>query len=103
MNQHVASEFLNAAELVQLTDYKQADKQEAWLKAHSFPYLRDGRRLIVSRHHVRECLAGRRPLHSAEFNWAAINSRGAPTVVQSREPNLAALRSLRKAPPRKKQ
>jgi hypothetical protein len=65
-------EFLCSAELLDLTGYKQADKQEEWLTEHGVPHRRDGRRVIVSRFHAREWLAGREVVSSSGPNWSAL-------------------------------
>jgi hypothetical protein len=67
-------EFLTAAELHALTGYARAAEQEAWLKQHSMPCLRDGKRVVVSRVHVRERLAGREIVSSSGPNWDALNA-----------------------------
>lgn len=70
----VGIEFLTPAELNALTGYARAAEQEAWLKQHEMPYLRDGKRVVVSRVHVRERLAGRSVLTSSGPNWDALNA-----------------------------
>ena len=51
-------ELLSADELVDLTDYSQAGKQAAWLAEQKIPHRIDGRRVIVSRVHLRAWLEG---------------------------------------------
>jgi hypothetical protein len=67
-------EFLKADELLDLTGYKQAEKQEEWLSEYGVPHRRDGRRVIVSRFHAREWLAGREVVMSSGPNWGALNA-----------------------------
>lgn len=67
------NEFLQSAELRELTGFSRAAEQESWLRDHGLPHKRDGKRIIVSRFHARAWLEGR-------------------AIVASNEPNLAALR-----------
>jgi hypothetical protein len=53
------SEFLDSAELHQLTGYARCGQQEAWLTEHGVPHKRDGKRLIVCRRHVIAWVEGR--------------------------------------------
>ena len=65
-------EFLEPEELKRLTGHKQVIKQDAWLTEHGIPHQVDGKRVILSREHVRAWLEGR-PLHSSNGpNWAAV-------------------------------
>lgn len=66
------SEFLSADELHDLTDFKQSGKQAEWLRERGIPHRLDGRRVIVSRHHAREWLAGRAVVSSNGPNWSAV-------------------------------
>lgn len=68
------SEFLATSELFGLTGFHRAAEQEAWLTEHSVPHKRDGKRIIVSRFHAREWLAGREIIVSSGPNWAALNA-----------------------------
>lgn len=68
------TEFLTAAELHALTGWKQAGKQDEWLRGEGLPHRLTSGRVIVSRVHVRAWLEGR-------------------PVVASNAPNLAALRA----------
>lgn len=65
-------EFLTSPELHQLTSYSHAEKQAAWLKEKAIPHRVDGRRLIVSREHVRAWLEGRTVVTSTGPNWSAL-------------------------------
>lgn len=53
-----ANEFLNRAELRQLTGRAQVNVQARWLRENELPHRREGSRLIVSRYHVRLWLQG---------------------------------------------
>jgi anti-sigma factor RsiW len=65
-------EFLDADELRVLTGFKPAAKQDAWLRDKGIPHRRDGKRLIVSRQHVRAWLEGRLVVSSNGPNWSAV-------------------------------
>ena len=52
-------EFLNAAELHQLTGYARCKQQAAWLHAEGIPHQVRGSRVIVSRAHARGWLEGK--------------------------------------------
>lgn len=67
------SEFLNSTELHNLTGYARGSAQADWLKEHGLPHRQDGKRVIVSREHVRAWLEGRAVVVSTGPNWAAIN------------------------------
>jgi hypothetical protein len=58
MSSNANSEFLSAAELAELTDYKQRDKQVAVLTDNGIPFRLMGGRPIVSRAQVRDWIAG---------------------------------------------
>lgn len=47
------SEYLSPGELHSLTGYARFGQQGDWLAEHGIPHRADGRRLIVSREHVR--------------------------------------------------
>lgn len=66
------SEFLSTTELHQLTSYARSDKQAEWLKSNGIPFRVDGKRVIVSRDHVRGWLEGRTMVASAGLNTARI-------------------------------
>lgn len=53
------SEYLPPGELHTLTGYARPTAQASWLKEHGIPHRVDGRRVIVSREHVRAWLEGR--------------------------------------------
>jgi hypothetical protein len=55
----IDTEFLSAAEVKDLTGTAQPDAQEAQLKLQGLPCKRRGRRVLVSRYHLREWLSGR--------------------------------------------
>lgn len=65
-------EFLDSAELHRLTDFARVEKQAVWLKEKAIPHRVDGRRIIVSREHVRAWLEGRTVVTSTGPNWAAL-------------------------------
>lgn len=67
------SEFLDVSELLRLTGYARVAEQAQWLVAHSIPHHKDGRRIIVSRMHVRLWLEGRLVQNHGQPNWAALN------------------------------
>lgn len=52
-------EFLSPGDLHDLTGFARAAQQEDWLLERGIPHKRDGKRLIVSRTHARDWLAGR--------------------------------------------
>lgn len=66
-------ELYDDAELLLLTGYAQAHKQEEWLRDKGIPHRREGRRVIVSRLHVRSWLEGRDMIVSEGPNWGALN------------------------------
>lgn len=53
------SEYLPPVELHTLTGYARTSAQASWLKERGIPHRVDGRRVIVSREHVRAWLEGR--------------------------------------------
>jgi hypothetical protein len=69
-----SEEFLNAADLQALTGFARAAEQTAWLTEHSVPHRRDGKRVIVSRFHAREWLAGRNVVPSTAPNLEALGA-----------------------------
>lgn len=74
-----ASEFLDKAEMRQLTGRAQVNVQARWLEENNVPHRRDGPRLIVSRYHVREWLLGGTASPPVwEPDWGAI--RGTPAA-----------------------
>lgn len=66
-------ELMSDAEVVHLTDASRAPKQSAWLAEHKIPHQVDGRRVLVSRFHVRAWLEGRLLAASTGPNWDAMN------------------------------
>ena len=66
------SEFLSPGEMHTLTGMARALAQSEWLTLHSIPFLLDGKRLIVSREHVRARLEGRIVARSSGLNLAGI-------------------------------
>lgn len=68
------SEYLNNAELRDVTGYAQTAKQCDWLKIKAIPHKMDGARVIVSREHVRSWLEGRHTVSSSGPNWGALRA-----------------------------
>jgi len=68
----IVSEFLPSPELHALTGYARAGAQAAWLKEKGIAHRVDGKRVIVSRVHVRAWLEGRGIVQSTGLNRAAI-------------------------------
>lgn len=66
------TEFLTPQELHALTHYARYGQQSMWLKDKGIPHRVDGRRVIVSREHVRGWLEGRTMVISRGLNVAAI-------------------------------
>jgi Domain of unknown function (DUF4224) len=66
------TEYLPPLELHLLTGYVRASGQAQWLREKAIPHRRDGRRLIVSRIHVRAWLEERSNVVSTGINWASI-------------------------------
>jgi hypothetical protein len=66
------SEYLDVAELRSLTGFSRALQQATWLQERGIPHRRDGKRVIISRVHVRHWLEGRTLAVSSGLNWAAI-------------------------------
>ena len=61
MSQTLADEFLTAAEIKRLTAEDNAERQALVLATDGIPFRQRGKRLLVSRFHCREWLAGRLP------------------------------------------
>lgn len=59
------TEFLSKSEIESLTGYKRCTEQAEWLVHMGLPHRMDGRRLILSRSHVRLWLEGRPIVQSA--------------------------------------
>jgi len=66
------TEYLTHLELHQLTGYARAGQQSTWLQSKGIPCRLDGRRVIVSREHVRGWLEGRTMVASKGLNLAGI-------------------------------
>jgi hypothetical protein len=66
------SEFLSADELRDLTQRARRADQAAELTAMGIPHLEQRGRLLVSRFHVRERLAGHTMAQGQGINWSAI-------------------------------
>ena len=66
------SEFLTSEELRDLTQRARREAQARALKEAGIPFRQVAARLIVSRHHAREWLAGRIVAPSHEPNMSAI-------------------------------
>lgn len=62
-------EFLTAEELQRLTDARRGAEQDKWLVAQGIPHKVDGKRVIVSRLHVRAWLEGKAVAPSNSPNW----------------------------------
>ena len=65
------SEYLSATELHDLTGYARSGQQAAWLQFRKIPHRVDGRRVILSRRHVRDWLEGKSVVTSSGINMAA--------------------------------
>ncbi len=70
-------EFLSPAELHRLTDCARGPAQDQWLTEHGLPHKLDGKRVIVSRLHVRAWLEGRTVVASNGPNWSAMSPKRA--------------------------
>ena len=66
------NEYLPQPELYILTGYARARAQAVWLKEKGIAHRLDGRRVIVSRLHVRAWLEGRPVVQSTGLNLGAI-------------------------------
>ena len=65
-------EYLSPGELHTLTGFARVVAQSDWLKNHSIPFLLDGKRVIVSREHVRARIEGRIVASSSGLNLEGI-------------------------------
>lgn len=65
-------EILPTADIRNLTGRARVDDQERELQVLGVPYRRAGRRLLVSRHHVREWLAGRAVVQSRGIDFGKV-------------------------------
>ena len=72
MSDTTASEYLTRTELHSLTGYARCAEQAAWLLEKNIPHLIDGKRVIVSREHVKGWLEGRIVASSSGLNLGAI-------------------------------
>ena len=70
--QWIRNEYLLASELHQLSGYARHGQQHEWLTAQGIPHRVDGKRIIVSREHVRAWLEGRATVMSTGLNLKAI-------------------------------
>ena len=68
----VASEFLSAEEVRDLAGAANPDAQEKALELLGLPHKRRGRRILVSRFHIREWLSGRAVAPSRAPNLALV-------------------------------
>lgn len=66
-------EFMTPPELHRLTNAARSAAQCEWLQDHGVPYKLDGKRVIVSRFHVRAWLEGRTIVSSSGPNWSAMS------------------------------
>lgn len=69
------SEFLSPDELRDLTGFAQPAKQGPWLRDQGIPNRVDGRRIIVSRYHAREWLAGREIVAPVEPDFSHFDAQ----------------------------
>lgn len=67
-----APELMSRDEIRGLTGKAHASAQASWLAEHGLPYRLDGRRVILSRSHVRDWLAGKTVRQSSGINWGAV-------------------------------
>lgn len=66
------NEYLSNQELSRLTGTSENSSKSRWLKGNSIPFKEDGRRLIVSRLHVKQWLEGKITLTHSGMNLSAI-------------------------------
>jgi hypothetical protein len=66
------TEYLPSQELHALTGYARSGQQAEWLAVQGIPHKVDGKRVIVSREHVRAWLEGRTVVCSKGLNLAGI-------------------------------
>lgn len=67
-----APELMQRDELRDLTGKAHASAQAAWLSERGVPHRLDGRRVILSRAHVRDWLEGKTVRQSSGINWEAV-------------------------------
>jgi hypothetical protein len=68
----IDDEFLRPAEVRELTGATNADEQERILRRDGIPHRRREKRILVSRFHTREWLAGKAVAPSRGFNFALV-------------------------------
>lgn len=68
----LSEELLSPSEVKSLTGSANPDEQERILKSEGLPYRRRDRRILVSRFHTREWLAGRTVTPSRGVNLALV-------------------------------
>jgi hypothetical protein len=66
------SEWMSADEIRELTDLRQAPKQAQWLEDRGIPHRLEGRKVKLSRVHVRAWLEGARLNVGGGINWGAV-------------------------------
>ena len=66
------SEYLNSPELHVLTGFARCNSQANWLTNKGIPHRLDGKRIIVSRDHVKGWIEGRTYVVSGGLNFGAI-------------------------------
>lgn len=67
-----APELMQRDELRELTGKDRASLQSAWLTEHGIPHRLDGRRVLLSRSHVRAWLSGENVRVGGGINWGAV-------------------------------
>lgn len=72
MNATMADELLSPSEIRTLTGTANLDEQERVLTTDGIPYRRRGKRILVSRFHTREWLAGRTVTPSRGVNLSLV-------------------------------
>lgn len=72
MSSENINEYLPKDELFNLTGYARTGAQAAWLREKGIAHRLDGRRVIVSRVHVRSWLEGRTIIQSSGLNLGSI-------------------------------
>jgi hypothetical protein len=72
MNADPFAELLTPAEVKSLTGEAKADGQDRQLTTDGIPFRRRGERILVSRFHTREWLAGKSVTPSRGFNMALV-------------------------------
>lgn len=68
-----AGEFLDAAELHQLTGYARAKAQARWLAAEGIPHKFNGKNVVVRRAHSQAWVEGKPvAVSSGGLNWSTV-------------------------------